>query len=479
MLFKGMLVKIVNGLTGTSHVLKTKNSNAINWYACGPTVYDDAHIGHARTLISQDVVRRILERAGYSINLQMGITDIDDKIIERAKRVGRDWKAISNQYESSFIKTMKRLGVKMPSFFSRVSDNIPNIIKSIDLLLGRGFAYRLSDGSIYFDIDSYKKSGFTYPKFPCGISDHEDKLSGKKNPRDFALWKAAKSLDEPSWEAFGGRGRPGWHIECSAMIWKGLQDIDLHTGGIDLRFPHHENEIAQSEAMLGTSPWCPQFIHFGHVKFGGEKMSKSLKNFVTVNSFLESYDASTLRMLFLQKRYEQDFEFSDSLIQSAQSMNKSIERFKVDLVLSSEQNISSSANPISENELALMNEIDAYTRDFENALTENFDTPKAINIIFSIQKLVLNFQQTASINPVIIERISDRLLDHLSALGMNHLNQSEPINVHRLSRLIEFRAAVRSQALKSKDFRILSLCDELRDELKSQNITVKDEAIKM
>lgn len=283
--------RILNGLNGNIEFLKLRVPSILSWYACGPTVYDDAHIGHARTYISHDVIRRILTnfqgKNRFSVNFQMGITDIDDKIVRKSTSDGKSVQEISRKYEASFVDSLLKLNVSLPGRFCRVSDNIDNIIEFIEKLIQSEIAYQTQKGNIYFSIDRFKKKGFQYPKmcpFQANLSLAEN-FTDKESPQDFALWKVSKEENETGWEAFGTKGRPGWHIECSANIAFNFASstLDLHSGGIDLKFPHHVNEIAQSEAYHNHSDWCTAFLHFGHIFAGTQKMSKSLGNFVSVN----------------------------------------------------------------------------------------------------------------------------------------------------------------------------------------------------
>jgi cysteinyl-tRNA synthetase len=309
-------------------------------------VYDKAHLGHARAYVSQDILRRVAERtAGYKVQLVMGVTDVDDKIIERAKEQGVGFRTLAREQEQQFFQDMSSLYVKPPTAITRVSEHLPEIIKYVEEIQKKGFAYEAVDGSgVYF---STQQLGESYGKLDprrqsqqdadlqaqavaaveeSDVVEEEEKV--KKDPRDFALWKAAKEPDEPSWPSPWGRGRPGWHIECSAMTHHVLGDkLDVHTGGVDLRFPHHNNEIAQCEAhnhgaQCGRDEeWCKHFVHFGHLYIRGRKMSKSLKNFISVKDFLaEGHTADHFRLFCLQFKYRANLVYSEDRVRDAEAV---------------------------------------------------------------------------------------------------------------------------------------------------------------
>ena len=292
-------LKVNNSLCNEKVEFLTKNGDrTINWYMCGPTVYDAAHLGHARTYLTFDIIRRILSNYfHYDVSLCMNITDIDDKIIQRSNEQKKNFAEFAKFWEDSFFKDMRALNIMYPNYITRVSEYIPEIISFIEEIIKKGYAYE-KNGSVYFDIEEYKKGNHLYAKLvPQDKNQNLDELQEtegalskdntqeKKNKGDFALWKTSKK-DEPFWDSPWGKGRPGWHIECSVMSSSIFGDsLDIHSGGIDLKFPHHDNEIAQTEAHDDSKQWINYFLHTGHLKIEGLKMSKSLKNFKKITDF--------------------------------------------------------------------------------------------------------------------------------------------------------------------------------------------------
>lgn len=317
-------LKVNNSLCNEKVEFVTKNGDrTINWYMCGPTVYDSAHLGHARTYLTFDILRRILSSYfNYDVNVCMNITDIDDKIIKRSNEQNIEFSKFAKMWEDNFFKDMCNLNVLYPNHITRVSEYIPEIIDFIKVIMDKGYAYE-NKGSVYFDIDAYKKGGHMYAKLVPqdkvqNIEELEeaegalskDTINDKKNKGDFALWKASKP-GEPFWASPWGNGRPGWHIECSVMCSSVFgTSLDIHSGGIDLRFPHHDNEIAQTEAHDESKQWINYFLHTGHLKIEGLKMSKSLKNFKKISDFINVYTPNTFRLYFCQAKWDMEMDFT-------------------------------------------------------------------------------------------------------------------------------------------------------------------------
>ncbi len=374
---EGGTPKLYNSLTGSVEKLPHPCKGSLKWYSCGPTVYDHAHIGHARTYVTLDALRRALTTLwGYQVLLGMGVTDVDDKIINRAKEAGEDVSSFSRKWEIDFFHCMHSLGVLPPSAVVRVSEHVPDIIYYIEKILSTGAAYRAKSG-VYFNVswlgDRYgrlkgggrlntielEEGGNRVVDLGPDPDSYDDAggdtCTGKRSPQDFALWKAAKP-GEPSWPSPFGPGRPGWHIECSAMSHALFGDtLDIHSGGIDLKFPHHANEMAQNEAYSTAvgrdaagcggcpppSEWCRHWIHTGHLHIQGRKMSKSLKNFITVREMLKQGEdhphgggtreagraADTFRIFCLQHKYRDPVTYSDECMADAISVHDTIIRF--------------------------------------------------------------------------------------------------------------------------------------------------------
>ena len=326
----GLLLK--NSLTNKKNEFITKDgSKNITWYSCGPTVYDVSHLGHARTYLSFDILKRIFESYfGYNVYLTMNITDIDDKIIKKVVEQGCSLSDVTKKYEDLFFEDMKRLNVQYPNQITRVTEYVPEIIQFIEKLISNNFAYE-SNGSVYFEIDSFTKD-FQYAKLdPTKLGSEkpsEEENKEKKGKYDFVLWKNAKE-NEPFWISPWGKGRPGWHIECSVMCTQIFGDkLDVHSGGCDLKFPHHDNEIAQTEAFYKSKQWINYFLHTGHLHIDGSKMSKSLKNFIKISDVLdEGFNTNSFRIQFLKHKWDTEMDYNRDGLRSAWDEDKKLKEF--------------------------------------------------------------------------------------------------------------------------------------------------------
>jgi cysteinyl-tRNA synthetase len=311
-------IRVYNTLTRTKEEFHPFEEGHVRIYACGVTPYAEAHIGHARPALIWSVIRKYLEARGYRVTLVQNFTDVDDKIIDRANREGVHPLALARRFSEQYLESMRRLGIEAADFYPRVSDHIPQIIEMIQGLVEKGYAY-VAGGDVFYDVTRFrdygKLSGQRLDELMAGTRFEADER--KRNPMDFALWKAAKP-GEPAWDSPWGPGRPGWHIECSAMALHYLGNhVDFHGGGVDLVFPHHENEIAQSEAYTGRPPFVRFWVHNGLIKLGAEKMSKSLGNVVTVDELLERYPAPFLRFFLLNTHYRSPLEWSAQGLEDA------------------------------------------------------------------------------------------------------------------------------------------------------------------
>ena len=449
-------MKIFNSLSSTKEELISINKNKINLYVCGMTVYDDCHIGHARTFLTFDLFVRFFSFLGYEVNYIRNITDIEDKIIDKALLEKVKFSEISNRYINSMNEDFKRLNLLSPSNEPKASDHIREILEMIETLEFKNYAYSVEGGDVYFDINSCedygKLSKRNLNELDVGVRIEVDKL--KNNPNDFVLWK--KTSKEPNWDSKWGRGRPGWHIECSAMSKKFLGDnFDIHGGGLDLKFPHHENEIAQSECCSEKN-FANYWMHVAPLNVNGKKMSKSLNNFITIKKVLEEFHPEVMRMFFYLTHYRKPINFTANSINEAKNiLDKLYESLrdadfkdtKIDLV---------------------------YKNKFEEALKDDFNTPKAIKIL---QELVPKINKTKSLEEIEILKFSLKTLSQ--AIGL--LNDTAE-NYFKYSLLndisedeIEKYVLERNDARINKDFK---KADDIRHQLLEKGIVLEDEADK-
>jgi len=372
------MIKITNTLSGKKEIFKPLKDKQVNMFVCGPTVFDVAHLGHARTYIIFDVIVKYLRSRGYDVFYLQNITDVDDKIIKRAAEEKVSWQKIASKYEKLFYQSMRALKVTAVSQYARATDYIPEIISQVEKLLDKGYAYFLEDG-IYYDISKFKDYGKlakrTRKQAEDGVSRIDDAI-GKRNKGDFCLWKKSKP-GEPRWNSPWFFGRPGWHIEDTAIAEKYFgPQYDIHGGGRDLIFPHHEAEIAQMEAISGKKPFVKYWLHTGFLTINKEKMSKSLKNFTSVDAFLKNTEdgARVLRLMIIKNHYRSPIEFNEKIVEQAKreirSFDEFIERLKI--VEDKKQ----------KNHL----KIEQFQKAFEQAMDDDFNTPKALGVIFTLIK---------------------------------------------------------------------------------------------
>jgi len=466
---------ITNTLNDTKEELITLN-NTINWYSCGPTVYNDSHIGHARNYIVNDIIRRILLYYGYKVKLVMNITDIDDKIINKSKEIyndGKEFLKISTKYEKSFFDDMDKLNIMRPDIITRATQYIEEIINYISNIQKNGFAYE-SNNSVYFDSQKYYES--FKDNFNLNLNKEsfdQDKISEKKNPQDFVLWKKSKD-GEPFWESPWGEGRPGWHIECTSMA----SDIfgntfDLHSGGCDLKFPHHENEIKQANAHNNKNKWVNFFIHVGHLNIEGLKMSKSLKNFITIKEILEKYNSNQLRLLFLMHKYNHTMDYSEDRLKQTNDILKNYTNFISNITILTENN-----NKYLQDDFDIIDEIDNIKEKIDFNFKDDFNTPEVINnlndMIKKINKYILS-KNGYKIS--IIKQSSDYLQKILNVMGINFntSNNQNKITDKLLDIICNFRDDIKEYAFKNKQYELLKMTDKIRDyDLPNLNIIIED-----
>jgi len=362
---------VYNTLTGTKEALNTLRAGNINLFVCGPTVYDYPHLGHAKTYTQFDLIVRYLRRKGYEVFYLQNITDIDDKIIQRAGERGVRWDELAREFEAVYLEDMESLGNTSVSAYARATDYISRIVSQVERLLEKGFAYHNNSG-IYYDLARFpeygKLSGRTELREEDAVS-RVDEGAGKRNWNDFCLWKARKQ-GEPSWDTPLGAGRPGWHIEDTAITeaFFGPQ-YDMHGGAVDLIFPHHEAEIAQMEAISGLKPFVAQWLHTGFLNLGSKKMSKSLGNFTTIREALRQHSARVLRFFFVSSHYRSPIDFTDSSLEQAKSALARIDEFVFRIDAESDDSEASE-------------DVERLRRTVYGALDDDFNTPRAFAAIF-------------------------------------------------------------------------------------------------
>lgn len=492
---------VLNSLTGKKNLFKpVGGGNLVKWYICGPTVYDSSHIGHASNYVRFDIVRRVLsDYFGYDVVVQMNVTDVDDKIIMRANERNLPFHAVARQYEKEFLDDMDALHVRPADHLTRVSEFVPEIVEYIKTIIANGFAYE-QDGSVYFDTDAFVDAGYNYGKLePSSVgngellAEGEGKLTAydesvklaKKSPNDFVLWKRSKP-NEPLWESPWGPGRPGWHIECSAMAAHTLgPEIDIHAGGVDLRFPHHSNEIAQAEAYHKCDQWVNYFLHSGHLHIDGRKMSKSLKNFTTIRECLKRFNARQIRLLFLGHRYDAPMHYSESIMQESVNLDRSFIDFfgnlKAALREVSKLDPSETSKKQGEVEMALLSELAFRQKTIHEALCDNLDTQTAlgeiVRLIRTINAYVASTQIASAETLLSVGRYITKmfrvfgLVDNEGQeigyeMDQEGVQSREAVIAPILDAFVGFRDSARRIGRKEKSetsSELLKLCDTVRD----------------
>lgn len=455
-------MRVYNTLTRKKEELKTITPNEVKIYACGPTVYNFIHIGNARPLCVFDTFRRYLEYRGYKVNFVQNFTDIDDKIIKRANEEGTDYKTVSEKYIAEFWTDVKGMNIREATVHPKATENIDEIISIISALVEKGYAYSVENGDVYFSPKKFKEYG------KLSHQPLEDLEAGarinigelKKEPMDFALWKGAKP-GEPAWDSPWGKGRPGWHIECSAMVRRYLgETIDIHCGGQDLIFPHHENEIAQSECCNGV-PFANYWMHNGYINVDNVKMSKSLGNFFTVRDVAEKYGYEPIRYLMISSQYRSPINYSVDIIEQCKASLTRLYtcRDSLDFAL---QNAGDTAL---DNADAIKAQLDSRREQFCRAMDDDLNTADGIAAVFELVRDI-NVSVLASDSKDLIAYAA-KLFDELTGvLGLVYNRKTDSLD-SEIEALIEARQAAR----KEKNW---AEADRIRDELKAQGIVLED-----
>ncbi len=459
---KGKDMKIYNTLTRRKEEFEPIRKGQVNIYVCGPTVYNYIHIGNARPIVVFDTLRRYMEYRGYKVKYAQNFTDVDDKIINRAKDEGVSALEISERYIKEYFDDADALNVRRADVHPKVSEHIDEIENFVDTLVGKGFAYE-ADGDVYFSTRKFpeygKLSGQNIEDLEAGARIAVGEV--KEDPIDFALWKARKTEDEIAWESPWGLGRPGWHIECSAMARRHLgATIDIHGGGEDLQFPHHENEIAQSECCNGVT-FANYWMHNGFINIGGSKMSKSAGNFFTVRDIRQKYTGEEIRFLLLSGQYRGPIEFSEEMMQQSRSSFNRIKNCLDDIEFMIKTGTDGELSAEEEKSVA---SFDGFRHEFIKAMDDDLNTADGISAVFELVTEI-NTMLRGGTSKAYAKAALDIFNELTGVLG---IIKSKEISIDED---VEALVEERQQARKNKDF---ARADEIRDELKARGYTLKD-----
>ncbi len=461
-----LMLRIYNTLTQEKDVFKPIKSRTVGMYVCGPTVYNYIHIGNARSIVAFDTIRRYFEYCGYQVNYISNFTDVDDKLINEAKEENSTVMDIANKYIEAYKEDVDALNVEPATVNPRATDNIDGIIQFVKELVDDGYAYAV-DGDVYYRARKFNDYGHlshqSVDDLESGASQHvsEEELSKKEDPIDFVLWKAAKP-GEISWDSPWGKGRPGWHIECSVMSTKYLGNtIDIHGGGEDLKFPHHENERAQSEAKTGEK-FVNYWMHNGFVTVGdeNEKMSKSLGNFVTVHDIVKRVDPQVVRFLMSTTQYRRPIQYNETNLQAAENNLNKLRNAYNNL----KYRLSDATDII---DMKLEQEIRQIQADFQDAMDDDFNAQNGIDCVYELAKLGNMYAQRPEVGKDTVNLIIEKLEKMASIFGV--VFKEETLDDDSVQALIDER----NEARKNKDF---ARSDEIRDQLRDQGIILEDTA---
>lgn len=456
-----MTIQIFNSLTRQKEPFIPLEEGKVKMYVCGPTVYNYIHIGNSRPVIVYDTVRRYLQYAGYEVKFVSNFTDVDDKIIKAANELGEETSALTDRFIAAYFEDITALGCQKADAHPRVTEHMDDIIEFIKVLIDKGYAYA-SQGDVYYrtrKFDGYGKlSHQSIDDLKVGARIEAGEK--KEDPLDFALWKAAK-VGEIKWESPWGEGRPGWHIECSVMAREHLGDtIDIHAGGQDLTFPHHENEIAQSEAH-NDKTFARYWMHNGYINIDNEKMSKSLGNFILVHDIRQQIDPQVLRFFMLSVHYRHPINFAQDLVEAAKN---GLDRIRTSYT-NVEHRLTSSAS-LGDNSEQWLEKISQVKVDFENAMNDDFNTANAISALFELSHIANVYLNEANTDKEVLQAI----LTMFDTIG-NVLGIYIKVEAELLDEEIEALIEERNQARKNRDF---ARSDEIRDQLLSLDIVLED-----
>lgn len=459
------MIKIHNTLTREKEIFKPIEENKVRMYVCGPTVYNYIHIGNARSTIAFDVIRRYFEYRGYEVNYVSNFTDVDDKIIKAAKELSITAPEVADRFIAAFEEDTAALNVKPATLHPRVINHIPDILSFIETLIDKGYAYE-AEGDVYYRTRKFEHYGElsdqSIDELEVGASQRTGAEQAiKEDPLDFALWKSAKP-DEIFWESPWGKGRPGWHIECSVMATKHLGDtIDIHGGGQDLEFPHHENEIAQSEAKTGQR-FANYWMHNGYVTIGEDdaKMSKSLGNFVTVHDMVKEIDPQILRFFMATTQYRRPIRYSEATMKDAQA---NLQKLRTAFENTTFRQTTAESELADDQERIV--ELQALKDRFIEEMDDDFNAANGITVVYELAKWLNSYSEQEKVSAVVIASALEEFTKMLNVFGIEF--QTAGLLDEEIDQLIEER----NQARKDKNF---ARSDEIRDQLKEQGIILED-----
>ena len=462
-------MKIQSTMTGNKENFQPIHNNRINLFVCGPTVYDNSHIGHARTYIAFDVVARYLKYKGFSVFYLQNITDVDDKIIQRAAETGASPRSLARRFEQRYQEDMHALGVTNVNYYARATEHVPEIISQIERLTEKGFAYETETG-IYFDESRFQDFGKLSHQSAEDLMKHRiEPDPSKRNPGDFSLWKKRQDEEDVTWDSPWGLGRPGWHIEDTAITetYLGAQ-YDIHGGAMDLIFPHHEAEIAQMEATSGKKPLVRYWMHTGFLNVKGEKMSKSLGNFTTIREMLKKYEADAFRLFVLLAHYRSPIDFSEEALEQSQ---KSLERIRQAARIIEEQ-LQAAPEPGSSATEGIDPAVVEAKARFLESMDNDFNTPYALKAVFDLVREVNRRINEKTISRKGLQDVGEQLLEFGDVLGLGfYVAGRKPAEKNITESLIALLIEMRQKLREKKEWQ---LADEIRARLSELNIVIED-----
>lgn len=456
-------LKVYNTLTRTVGELQPLRSRRVNMFVCGPTVWDVSHVGHAKTYVAYDIMARYLRRKGFSVFFILNITDIDDKIINRANKEGVDPLELANKYAEAFFKDMKDLHVDSVNLYAKASDHIPEILDQVQGLIAKGIAYQV-DGDVYFDITKFPRYGKLSKQKLEDLTVHRiDPDPRKKNPGDFVLWKSQKP-GEIYWDSPWGRGRPGWHIEDTAITLTYFgPTYDIHGGGNELIFPHHEAEIAQAEGLTGKEPLARFWLHTGLLNISGREMHKSLGNIIPIQDTLRKVGATTLRILYAGSHYRSPLEFTEEAIEQAKNLSLRFRRAYDMIVLAGDKHVR--AGP---GEEKVLKQLESARDDFYKAMDDDFNTPAALTAYIKVVAIAEDEAKNPS------ERATSETFKTLMELGsIMGIIEQEETSQERFSELISLILELRSELRAKREY---ALADRIRERMSKMGLVLEDAA---